>query len=87
MERGTGLVFRVGEETQRRPPLVPKGRIPRAARSTGGRVAGRAGPCSLVLITRHLSVTALRLTYVWVFCMCGVWGSRMCSTTASLGTQ
>ena len=36
MERGPGLVFGVGEETQRRrPPLVPKGRFPRTARTHG----------------------------------------------------
>ena len=29
----------------------------------------------------------MRLAYVWDFCMCDVWGFRMCGTTASLGTQ
>ena len=68
-ERPGTPVFGVGEETQRRPPLVPKGRIPRAARSGGSRVAGRAGPCSLVLIAGHLC-GCMRLAcvghlYVW----------------------
>jgi hypothetical protein len=73
MERGPGLVFGVGEETQRRPPLVPKGRISRAARSTGGRVAGRVGFCSLVLIAGHLSVApcALRMCGISVCVVCG----------------
>ena len=87
MERGPGLVFGVGEETQRRPPLVPKGRISRAARSTGGRVAGRVGFCSLVLIAGHLSVAACALRMCGTSVWCGVGGFRMCGTTASLGTQ
>ena len=73
MERGPGLVFGVGEETQRRPPIMPKGRIPRAARSTRRGVAGRASPCSLVLIAGHLSVAAcaLRMCGTSVCVMCG----------------
>jgi len=41
-ERPGTPVFGVGEETQRRPPLVPKGRIPRAARRRGGEKKGRS---------------------------------------------
>ena len=67
-------MFGVGEETQRRPPLVSKGRISRAARSGGSRVAGRAGPCSLVLIAGHLesvAACALRMCGTSVCVVCG----------------
>ena len=64
----------VRKETQRRPPLVPKGRVPRAARSTGSRVPGRASPCSLVLIAGHLesvAACALRMCGTSVCVVCG----------------
>ena len=66
-----------------------QGEVSKNSKDTGSRVAGRAGPCSLVLIAGHLESVAARrrLAYVWDFCMCGVWGFRMCGTTASLGTQ
>jgi len=36
MERGPGLVFGVGEETQRRPPLVPKGEDSKSSKEYRG---------------------------------------------------
>ena len=60
MESGPGLVFGVGEDSK-------------SSKGFRFRVAGRAGPCSLVLIAGHLSVApcALRMCGISVCVVCG----------------
>jgi hypothetical protein len=64
----------VGEETQQRPPLVPKGgKEYREYCSTG-----RAGSCSLVLIAGHLERMAACALRVCGTSVCVVCGASVC---------